>query len=262
MHRQRLALVSVTGHHLSQVEEFYLSALYLIRHAQAGPRHNYDALSELGQRQAQLLGDYLARQRVRITAAYAGGMRRQQQTAQAVSECFRQAGQPMPEVTTDERWNEFSLAALYRAISARMIVEREDFARDYEEMKAALEADPHTTRGAAGRCDRAVIQAWMENRCAEYDGESWVAFRERVRACLPDLVGYSSGENVVIFTSATPIAIWVGLALGLSEEKTLSLTASLYNSSITTLRLRGRELTLFTFNCTPHLPDDALRTFR
>ena len=40
------------------------------------------------------------------------------------------------------------------------------------------------------------------------------------------------------------------------------MNASLYNSSLTTMRLREQELTLFSFNCTPHLSDDSLRTFR
>lgn len=239
-----------------------VSALYLIRHAQAGPRHNYDTLSELGQRQAQCLGGYLAAQGTEFTAVYSGGMRRQQQTARIVSESFRRAGRSCPAVASDERWNEFSLAAVYQAVSARLAAEQEDFARDYEEMKTALQEDPHATRGATGRCDRVVIQAWMENRCPEYRGESWAAFRERVQACLADLIRHGAGENVAIFTSATPIAIWVGLTLGLPDQKILSLMGSLYNSSLTTLRLRDRELALFSFNCTPHLPDASLRTFR
>ena len=239
-----------------------MSALYLIRHAQAGPRHNYDALSELGHEQARLLGSYLAEQGVRFAAVYAGGMRRQQHTAQIVVECFSEAGQAAPEIVIDERWNEFSLAAVYRAISARMIEEHAEFARDYEEMKIALQKDPHITRGATGRCDRAVMQAWMENRYSEYQGESWIAFRQRVQACAADLASYGAGESVAVFTSATPVAIWTGLALGLSDAKILSLTGALYNSGLTTLRLSERELTLFTFNCTPHLSDSRRRTFR
>jgi broad specificity phosphatase PhoE len=227
----------------------------LIRHAQAGPRHNYDALSELGHRQAALLGRYLAGEEVQLTAIYTGGLRRQQQTAAIVGECFKGAGRHAPEIQIDERWNEFSLAAVYRGISGRLTAEREEFARDYEEMKAALRVDPHTTRGATGRCDRAVMQAWMENRYPEYEGEAWPAFQGRVQACLADLASHTAGHAVAVFTSATPIAIWMGLALGLSDEKVLNLTGTIYNSSLTTMRLRRGELTPFTFNCTPHLAE-------
>ena len=34
-----------------------MSLIYLIRHAQAGSRDNYDVLSELGHEQARLLGE-------------------------------------------------------------------------------------------------------------------------------------------------------------------------------------------------------------
>ena len=46
-----------------------LSAVYLIRHGQAGPRNDYDRLSDLGQRQAELLGAKLVAQRIRVDQA-------------------------------------------------------------------------------------------------------------------------------------------------------------------------------------------------
>jgi broad specificity phosphatase PhoE len=41
-----------------------LSFLYLFRHGQAGTRDRYDALSDVGRKQAELLGEYLSRERV------------------------------------------------------------------------------------------------------------------------------------------------------------------------------------------------------
>ena len=46
-----------------------MSAVYLIRHGQAGLRHNYDALSDLGRTQARLLGEYLAAQKIQFSAS-------------------------------------------------------------------------------------------------------------------------------------------------------------------------------------------------
>src|ERR1700752_1495132 len=42
--------------------------IYFIRHAQAGARDNYDILSDLGQKQARLLGKFLATEDVRFSA--------------------------------------------------------------------------------------------------------------------------------------------------------------------------------------------------
>src|SRR5262249_27850537 len=111
------------------------------------------------------------------------------------------------------------------------------------------------------RCDMEVVRAWIEERYP-FDGESWRAFHERVAQCLEPLAAHGSGEAVAVFTSATPIAVWVGMALGVADGKRMALAGVLYNSSITTLRLRAGELTLFSFNSVPHLPDPRLRTFR
>lgn len=238
-----------------------MSTLYLIRHGQAGTRDNYDLLSNLGQQQARYLGSHWATQSIALDAIYAGGLRRQQQTAQFFAEVLREYGQTIPDILVDEQWNEFSLAAVYRGLAARLCAEDMAFASDYAMMQDILRTEPHATGAAVGRCDRAVIQAWMESRYLDYEGESWITFRQRVECSLPTLLARAQ-QYVAVFTSATPIAIWTGLALGLTNEKILSLMGVLYNSGITVFKLREGELRLLSFNATSHLADPALRTFR
>jgi len=67
---------------------------------------------------------------------------------------------------------------------------------------------------------------------------------------------------VAIFTSATPIAVWVGMAMGAADGRLMRLAAVIYNSAVTTLNLRGEDLRLFSFNGVPHLASADLRTFR
>lgn len=238
-----------------------MSFIYLIRHAQAGSRDNYDVLSELGREQARLLGEHLSQQGIELGAVYAGGMRRQLHTAEIACEVMASRGVAVPEVTTDERWNEFSLISVYRAIAQRMTDEDPQFARDYREMQDAIRRDPHTTGGATGRCDGAVVRAWMEARYEDYKGESWSSFRERIQACGPGLSNGGSNKAIAIFTSATPVAILAAAALELSDEKLLSILGVIYNSGITVLRSREDGLRLFTFNSTPHL-EASKRTLR
>jgi len=76
------------------------------------------------------------------------------------------------------------------------------------------------------------------------------------------LKAYQPGDAVAVFTSATPIAIWMASALGLSDGLFMRLAGVLYNSAVTTMRLRDDELMLFTFNGVPHLNEPHLRTFR
>jgi broad specificity phosphatase PhoE len=238
-----------------------MAYIYLIRHAQAGSRDNYDVLSELGHQQARLLGEHFAREGVNIGAVYAGNMRRQSHTAEIACEVITSNGLSVPDIVIDESWNEFSLISVYRAIAKRMMEENPEFELDYREMQDAIRRDPHTTGGATGRCDAAVIRAWMSNKYQDYKGEAWGAFRERIQACGRRLSSNNSDRSVLVFTSATPVAILSAAALHLSDEKLLSILGVIYNSSITILRPRENDLRLFTFNSTPHL-GASQRTFR
>ena len=238
-----------------------MSHIYLIRHAQAGSRDNYDVLSELGREQARLLGEHLSRQDIEFEAVYAGGMQRQRLTAEIACEVIASRGVAVPEITIDERWNEFSLISVYRAIAQRMMEDSPEFSRDYREMQDAIRRDPHTTGGATGRCDAAVIRAWMSARYDDYKGEAWSAFRDRIESCGSRLSNGDSGKAIAVFTSATPVAILAAAALELNDEKFLSILGVVYNSGITILRSRESDLRLFTFNSTPHL-DPSGRTLR
>jgi broad specificity phosphatase PhoE len=96
----------------------------------------------------------------------------------------------------------------------------------------------------------------------EVPGESWEAFRERVGGALETVKRFPSGDTIAIFSSATPIALWIGMALGLNARHTLRLAGVTYNAALTTMRVREDDLALFSFNGTPHLPEPHLKTFR
>lgn len=235
-----------------------MTTLYLIRHGQAGTREDYDRLSDLGEMQATELGRYFAGRELTFDMALAGEMRRQQRTAASVLDAL--SGDV--SIAIDRRWNEFSLADVYRRLAPRLIDDSTGFAADYDEMQRALADDPHTTRGAAGRCDRAVIEAWMDNRYQEAGELTWESFRAGVESVFDDLIGLGGDASIAVFTSATPIAIWVGRALSLSNDRILRLMAVLLNSSVTTIRLREGEPLLLNFNMTPHLAEPRMVTYR
>jgi broad specificity phosphatase PhoE len=229
-----------------------LSFIYLIRHGQAGTRENYDTLSEVGQEQARLLGEYFASQKIEWAAVISGSLSRQRRTAELVCEAMRRAGVTVPDVVTDERWNEFSLLSVYKSIARRLMKDDAQFARDVVEMQEAIRRDPRTTAGATGRCDQAVIRAWMENRFPELDvEETWESFRERIHSCADTFDGHE--RAIAVFTSATPIAVHAAATLGLTNEKLISILGVIYNTSVTVLRARNGETRLFTFNSVPHL---------
>jgi hypothetical protein len=71
-----------------------------------------------------------------------------------------------------------------------------------------------------------------------------------------------SSETVAVVSSATPIAVWIGVALGLNGRHVMRLAGVTYNAALTTMRIREGDLALFSFNGTPHLSEPHLRTFR
>ena len=244
-----------------------MSNVYFIRHGQAGTRDAYDSLSDLGRRQARLLGEYLVAQGIEFAAAYAGGLTRQQQTAAGVAAAYAEAGLAFPELSVETGWDEFDFHHIYRELAPLMCEDDEEFRREFEEVSEELSASAGDHAAEVHRrwraSDTKVVDAWVGGRYT-YAGETWGQFVARVSACRPGAggLGKQPRENVAVFTSATPTAIWTGRALGVSDEHVRRLAAVLLNTSYTVLQLRAEETLLLTFNAVPHLHSPDLRTRR
>jgi broad specificity phosphatase PhoE len=234
-----------------------LSVLYLVRHGQAGTRERYDSLSDLGQRQAELLGEYFRSQDIEFEAIYSGTLSRQRATALAVL--------PGGEPIEDPGWNEFDLAQVYAGYAPHLSAEDADFRREYEEMQAAVVssrgAHDHPVHRKWNDCDKKLVRAWVESRY-EYSGESWPSFVARIYAAFDRLLARIGEGNTIVFTSATPIGVCSARTLELDDARAMRMAGVLMNASYSTLRIRGSEVTLFSLNNGPHLSEAALRTFR
>jgi broad specificity phosphatase PhoE len=238
-----------------------MSHLYLIRHGQAGTRQHYDKLSDLGRRQARLLGDYLASQNIRFHTALSGGLERQQQTAAQVAEAYRDANIPFPPIESHDAWREFDLDHVYRAMAPQLCAADPLFKADYEAERDLARASATDETAAIHRrwtpCDTKIFEAWLSARFP-YDGESWAEFQHRVgTAPLPD-----QNTNVAVFTSATPTAIWAARALDIHDTRSLRIAAVLQNASFTVLRVQHDQVRLFSLNEVPHLTRPEWRTHR
>lgn len=245
--------------------ETRLSTVYLVRHGQAGTRDHYDSLSELGKRQSRLLGEHFVSQGIRFSTAYAGGLVRQQQTAEQVTVAYADAGILVPTVNVDPGWDEFDLTRVYREIAPRLGAEDSEFRREYEEMREQVRISTGAHCAKIHRkwlpCDAKVVEAWISGRYP-YGGETWDQFRERVAACHLRMGNAQGRENILVVTSATPVAIWSGWSLEIFDDRIMRLAGVLYNASYTVLRLRKGQLRLFTFNGVPHLAALGLCTHR
>jgi broad specificity phosphatase PhoE len=242
-----------------------LSRIYLVRHGQAGTRKAYDSLSNLGRRQARLLGEYFAAEGIHFAAAFSGTLARQERTAAEVKAAYADARVSFPEIASDCGWNEFDLTHVYHSLAPRMCAEDPGFRSEYEEMvrqaRAATERPDAEVNRRWMPCDTKIVHAWVEGRYA-YDGESWLEFQERVAGCRSRLEQAERDANIVVFTSATPIGIWTALAMEICDQRVLRLAGVLHNTSCTVIRLHGDQLRLHSFNTIPHLTRAELRTYR
>jgi broad specificity phosphatase PhoE len=242
-----------------------MTRLYLIRHGQAGTRDNYDALSDLGRQQSRLLGEYFVAQGLNFTSAITGPNNRQKQTAEEVSKAYKQANLNFPEITIDEGWKEFDLDHIYRELAPQLSADDPQFQREFEAQRQAVRASRNSPDADIHRrwtpTDGKVVEAWIRQRYP-YSGESWSDFRKRIANRRKSIPNGQPRSNVAIFTSATPTAIWTGLALNLDEKHIFGLAGVLQNASFTTLRQKGELLRLFSFNESPHLLSPELRTHR
>lgn len=238
-----------------------MSQVYLIRHGQAGPRNRYDTLSKLGRLQAERLGDHLATSGLLFDRVVVGRLERQRLTAYATRDAYRKAGLPFPEIEETPEWDEFDLGHVYQRLARKIAGENPTFAAEYESMVAQMDDPEADVHRAHNGCDAEVVRAWVEQRY-EYDGESWADFRGRVLQGLARLESSGSGKRTAVFTSATPVGISVGDALGLDDPGLWRLAAVAYNSGVSTLRLADAERRLFSFNSVAHLSDPGSWTFR
>lgn len=239
-----------------------MSNVYLVRHGQAGTREHYDTLSPLGREQSRLLGEHFAAQQISFSAAYSGGMERQKQTAQEVAGAYQRAGVPFPELQEEALWREFDLDRVYRGIAPQLAAVDPEFRREFEEMLAQVRASNGEASAEVHRrwspSDVKVVDAWIKARFP-FDGESWNDFRARVSIALQPaaLTG-----DIIVFTSATPTAVWAGVGLDILDDRLLRIAGVLYNASFTVLRTRGEQVRLFSLNNVPHLSDVRMRTHR
>ncbi len=96
--------------------------------------------------------------------------------------------------------------------------------------------------------------------------ETSAEFAARVRAGLDRVIAASaSGQTVAAVTSAGPIGVAIGLALGTTEERMVHLSRVVLNASISSLRFRSQgfawqlpHVSLFSFNQTAHLPPELV----
>jgi len=274
-----------------------VSVIYLVRHGQASfGAADYDVLSELGHRQAALVGAELRARGVRVDLAVSGTLRRQRETAatalavpplavpplavppaaglaaaganEAGAAAVNGAGAipgagtggaPGADVAVAGWSGDVEIDGRWNEYDQDWIINRH---ADVGGPPGAV-VRPSPSRGISSR----AFQGLLDVALSEWIGGAgsgpgtYAAFSDAVEDALDGLVRrLGSGGGAVVFSSAGPIAAICGRLLGLRADGIISLNRVMINGSITKI-VSGRSGTsLISVNEHSHI-DAAGREF-
>ncbi len=225
-----------------------MPTVLLVRHGQASfGAADYDVLSELGRRQADIVAASLAERGYRRARLYSGTLRRQQETAAA----FLARGAPALEV--EPRWDEFNT---------------DDVLTHHSESALRIQGDGTgetlTNRGFQAALEPALAE-WVAHAERSPTSQTWPQFSGAGAAALRDLTAdLGPGETAVIVTSGGAIAAVVGSLLGAPAEVFAALNRTLVNAGVTKIAIGSSGSNVLSVNDHSHLElvDRDLVTYR
>jgi broad specificity phosphatase PhoE len=230
-----------------------VGTIYVVRHGQAafGTDH-YDRLTDLGFKQARLLGAHLGARRIRFDAVFTGTLRRQMETAQGIFEGHPELGSDLAQ----ERFaglDEYNPEAILKAHTGVVPAPAE----------AAARRDPAVIREHF-RLLRDALIAWAEDRIKPEGMLAFADFQAGAIAALIEARQRFPDGNVLVVSSGGPIAAMVSGAMRAPHASAVELNLRIRNSSLSEFAATSRRHHLVSFNAIPHLEtltDGSLITY-
>jgi broad specificity phosphatase PhoE len=225
-----------------------MPTVLLVRHGQASfGATDYDVLSDVGRRQAEIVAASLADRGYRPARLLSGTLRRQRETA----EPFAALGGA--EIEIEPRWDEF---------------DPDDVLTHHSDSTLRLQSDEAvetlTSRGFQAVLEPALAE-WMAHAESSPTAQTWPQFSGLGSAALDDLASeLEAGETAVVVTSGGTIAAVVGTLLGAPVEVFAALNRVLVNAAVTKLVIGSTGINVLSINDHSHLEavDRALVTYR
>ncbi len=216
-----------------------MASIYLIRHGQASfGAANYDRLSDLGCRQAEVLGQYFDRRDIRFDAVYTGELERQRKTA-ALAVGHRNA----PEShLVDARFNEIDNEAQLNTITPVLLEQQPELSEWASKAR-------HSSKDYQKLLER-VFNYWVEQEDRSIAGlQTWVAYRDGVRDALQQIMdAQGPGTTTALFTSGGTIATIVAQVLNVPGSGVYQFYEPVINCSITELLYNSRKVSMSYYN--------------
>ena len=235
-----------------------MAAIYLIRHGQASfGKKDYDQLSEKGNKQSHLLGQFW-QSLSPPDKIYSGDLTRHRQTLAHFLIGYQGSE---PSVILHSGFNEFNHVDLLTCYDAKW--------KNFAQMSASIgkAADANTVFQQEFV---SALQRWVSGEYDHEYNESWCQFKQRCIAALQQVIKQQSttktiqttkiksnntqqAKDICIFTSGGTISVIIQHILGLSDEKTLEINQQIRNASVTKVLFSENNTSIDYFNNYSHL---------
>ncbi len=200
--------------------------LWLVRHGQASfDSDDYDRLTDLGWQQARWLGGHFASLRVDFARIASGTLRRQQETAQAISESLEASSEVIPG------FEEYNADVLMRNAG-------------FQDRDKSFSRREHFSRL------RGVLLDWAEGKVE--GAETWGAFNARVKNAVGEAIS-DGGGRVMVASSGGAIALVLAQVLELPPAQMIDFNLQARNTGITRLVFAKTRVYVNMINAVPHL---------
>jgi broad specificity phosphatase PhoE len=233
--------------------------LYLIRHGKASPgTDDYDQLHALGERQAELLGQHLARDAVRFDAVYVGPLKRQRDTWLHLQRGAGELAQAWPAAQGLEGLTE----APYEELARHMIMTRvghdAELTRILETIRAA-----GTDRQLLGPLLFQLMDhmngLWHRGELEVEGVETAQGFRARLETTLQHVLREQPGERRVAMITSNGVIGGILELVEPSGSAVLPLPV-LRNASVSVLEADASGVRIVARDLTTHLFEPELLT--
>ena len=215
-----------------------MANIILIRHAQASlGKSNYDALSPMGFKQAEILGQYIEKAGWLPQIIITGSMQRHQQTADSIINSLSH----QVEHHENPDWNEFDFKSLIQHF-LKMHPEQMPASGDIRAFFAILKKS---------------MLAWSNNELDIKDQalESWEHFSQRITRAINAAQAHASERPTVIISSGGAIAMLLMQVLEVNAKTMINLNFQIRNTSFTEILMKPHKQSLVAFNQVNHLSD-------
>lgn len=226
--------------------------LYLIRHAQASfMAEHYDRLSEIGQRQALILGHYLASYYKEFDVVWMGSLERHQKTFQGIQQSYYEQNKSLKEAILLPELNEHQAAEIHQKHLPELLQKPEHSTL----RKLAEEKGRHhpELKKEFLRLFFQRTHLWAEGKIHLEGFESFGDFKKRVQNAYHFLLeAMEQYQSALIVSSGGTIAMLLGIMLGLSEQKVIELNWQIRNCSVSEFSHSKGKFYLRGFNQVAH----------